>query len=174
MIIPLLGEVTKDARFESYWSNPLIVPMLGRACRFALELYDEDPAKEDFLVAVKNFLSADRTVLQAAESHIYNYYKDCGSFWETGDEDFPKIMSQKDIWKYAQLGGESIVSRRRKDNTIYISLECNCDWEQEHGLQIVFKNGLKVNKVGPFDGHRTNSDAFSQEDLEGVIYRRLK
>jgi len=34
----------------------------------------------------------------------------------------------------------------------------------------VFKNGLKVNKIGPYDGHLTNSDANARNDLEDAIY----
>ena len=45
-----------------------------------------------------------------------------------------------------------------------------CGWEEEHGLQLVLKNGLKVNKLGGYDGHLTNSDAFDDESLEHVIY----
>jgi hypothetical protein len=62
--------------------------------------------------------------------------------------------------------------RRRPyaDKGIYISVECGCEWEQEHGLQIVLKSGLKVNKLGGYDGHFTNSDAFDDEGLEHVIY----
>ena len=59
----------------------------------------------------------------------------------------------------------------REGNAVYISLGCNCDWEQEHGLQIVLKDGLRVTKVGSFDGHLTNSDAYDDASLENVIYR---
>lgn len=41
-------------------------------------------------------------------------------------------------------------------------------WPKE-GL--VLKNGLKVNKLGGYDGHLTNSDAFADDSLENTIYR---
>jgi hypothetical protein len=41
----------------------------------------------------------------------------------------------------------------------------------EHGLQIVLRNGLEVNKLGMYDGHLTNSDAFADPALEDTIYR---
>ena len=82
------------------------------------------------------------------------------------------IDSPKDVWKHIQFGDEAMVIRRPyHDKGIYISLECNCDWEEEHGLQIVFKNGLKVNKIGPYDGHCTNVDAYANKSLEDVIYK---
>jgi hypothetical protein len=92
--------------------------------------------------------------------------------WKSYDDDFKPIESPADVWKCVHLGSQPTVSRRAYgDKGIYISLECGCDWEEEHGLQIVFKNGLKVNKVGPFDGHLTNSDAYDDESLEDVIYK---
>jgi hypothetical protein len=44
-----------------------------------------------------------------------------------------------------------------EDNDFYASYECNCDWEGEHGLCIVLKNGLAITRVGKFDGHLTNT-----------------
>ena len=65
-----------------------------------------------------------------------------------------------------------MVSRRPYgDRAAYVSLECGCDWEEEHGLQIVFKEGLHVNMVGQYDGHLTNADAYGDGRLENVIYR---
>jgi hypothetical protein len=43
---------------------------------------------------------------------------------------------------------------------------CGCDWEEEHGLQIVLRNGVRVNKVDGYDGHLTNSDAFADDGPE--------
>jgi hypothetical protein len=40
-----------------------------------------------------------------------------------------------------------------RDQRVYVSVECECDWEPEHGLQIVFRDGATVTKVGPYDGH---------------------
>lgn len=64
-----------------------------------------------------------------------------------------------------------VTRRPYGDKRIYISLECGCDWEREHGLQIVFKEGQYVNKLGPYDGHLTNSDAFADDALEDIVYK---
>jgi hypothetical protein len=71
-----------------------------------------------------------------------------------------------------RLGSQPVISRRSyRDKGIYVSLECGCDWEEEHGMQLVFKNGLQVVKVGPFDGHLTNADAYADDSLENVVYK---
>ncbi|PTE08953.1 DUF6985 domain-containing protein [Mesorhizobium helmanticense] len=172
MKIPGLGECRFDERNGCYVSEPIsLAVMNGDKCRILVEGYDEDPPVEDFHKAIANFLEAPNTVLRAAASHIFKYYLDVKANIEPAD-DFPSISSPSEIWQFVQLGGEAFVSRRPEgDNGIYVSLECNCDWEPEHGLQIVFKNGAVVNKVGSYDGHLTNSDAYADSTLENVIYR---
>lgn len=175
MNVPGLGEVTKDDRFGWYYSQPMKLAVLdGKECRIVLESYDEEPNKDDYHAAISEFLSSSPSVLRESETYIFQYYQDINSFFSPSDEEFVAISSPTEIWAHIQLGDEPIVSRRGYgDEGIYISLECNCDWEREHGLQIVFKGGNKVCKVGPYDGHLTNSDAFADNTLENVIYRRL-
>ena len=174
MDIPGLGTVTKSSEFGWYSSQPMPVPVLGGTmCRIAVVGYDEDSRKDEFHSAIANFLSIDESVLQEAEPHVFHYYQDCNVDWDPDDDEFLDIDSPSDVWSHVQFGSEPTFSRRAyRDKGIYVSVECGCDWEEEHGLQIVFKNGLKVNKVGPFDGHLTNSDAYADDGLEEVVYGR--
>ncbi|MDX8456835.1 hypothetical protein RFM98_29275 [Mesorhizobium sp. VK9D] len=171
MEIAGLGECKLDEDQGCYVSKPISLPVLnGKKCTVLVEGYDEEPPVGDFDDAIANFLKAPNTVLTSAQPHIFRYYLDVKESVEPED-DFPSIGSPSEIWKFVQLGEEAFVSRRQRDNGIYISLECNCDWEPEHGLQIVFKNGHVVNKIGPYDGHLTNSDAYADSTLENVVYR---
>lgn len=172
MEIPGLSTVTKDNRSDYYYSDLISVQVLGgQLCRIVVEGYDEDPAKEEFHIAIKNFLSIDQSALKDVESYVFQYYQDCHANLEPDNDEVPVIESPEDIWRHVQFGSEPMVTRRDDgDEGIYVSLECNCAWEEEHGLQIVFKNGLRVNKVGPYDGHLTNSDAYDDDSLEDVIY----
>lgn len=172
MEIPGLGPVTRDDEFGWYQSQPIAVPVLGgQMCRIIVEGYDDDPDPEDFHAAIRNFLSADPRVLEEAEPHIFRYYQDCNLIWEPEDDEHIVVDRPSDVWQHIQLGTEPTVTRRASgDKRVYVSLECECDWEPEHGLQIVFKEGLRVNKVGDYDGHLTNSDSLADERLEDVIY----
>jgi hypothetical protein len=38
-------------------------------------------------------------------------------------------------------------------------------------MQLVIRDGRAVTKVGPFDGHVTNADAYDDRKLRGVVYR---
>jgi hypothetical protein len=173
MEIPGLGPVSKDDELGWYYSEPIPVPMLnGQICRFVVNGYDDDASPADFPTAIRNFLSADRRVLEEAEPHIYRYYQDCNAMWEPDDEEYLVIDSPSGVWEHIQFGTEPMVTRRSSgDKHVYISLQCDCDWEPEHGLQIVFRKGLRVNKVGIHDGHVTNSDAYADARLEDVIYK---
>jgi hypothetical protein len=169
MTIPELGTM-KPGDYGVLDSEPIAVPVLGgKLCTITLEDYLGDPKQEEFHVAVKNFLTITPAVLKEAEAHIYRYYKDCAEYVE--DDEILKIDSPSEVWKYVTLGNQVWVQRRAYgDKGIYITLESDCEWEVEHGLQIVLKNGLKVNKIGSFDGHLTNSDSYDREDYENVIY----
>jgi Domain of unknown function (DUF6985) len=93
------------------------------------------------------------------------------SNWLPGDSECVQIERGK-IWEHVQVGDEPMVTRSAYgDQRVYISFECSRDWEPEHGLQIVFKEGRIVNKVGPYDGHLTNAAAFADDKLENVVYR---
>jgi len=170
MDVPGLRDMTKDEQFGWYYGSPIPVPMFGgKQCRIVLDGYDEDERKEDFQVAIANFLSGSPAVLREVDEPLFRYYKDFEDWWL--EDDTQPINSADELWQHVQLGSEPMVSRRpRGDKGVYISVECECDWEDEHGLQLVLKNGAKVNKLGGYDGHLTNSDAFADDSLEHVIY----
>jgi hypothetical protein len=166
-IVPLISRITQRRM------KPVPIPILGgKLCTIYLDGYTWDKKKHEFNAAITNFLSLDPAALKEAEGYVFQYYKDCEAGWKSCDDEFKPIKSSSDVWKHVRFGCQVNVSRRRiGDMGIYVSLECGCDWEDEHGMQIVFKNGLKVVKVGPFDGHLTNADAFGDGSLENVVYK---
>jgi hypothetical protein len=177
-----INEIGKFEKIHGQWtSTSFNSTALKGNYSFQLEEYEEAD-HDDFKNAMLNFSNHHDTALKEIEEHIYNYYLDVKSAYENDDffdeedlEDMiPSIKSPSDIWKYVTLGSTLIVSRRYyKDKKIYISLESECEWEPEHGLQIVFKEGKSVNKIGSFDGHLTNSDAYDDDSLENVIYKTI-
>jgi len=166
--IPGLGTVWSDGR-GSYVSAPISVNVLsGERCEISVEGYDDDENQEDFHVAIANFLSIEPSVLDAAEPYIFQYYQDCSSY-------VPELTIHlpSDVWRHIDFGDLTVSRDLFGDRGIYASLACGCDWEEEHGLQIVFRNGAEVNKVGPNDGGLANSAAYADPALQDVVYRRL-
>jgi len=172
MEVPGVGEVERHEEFGWLCSQPLPIGALGgHRCRILLEGYEEDVRKEDFHVAIANLRSSERDLLHEAARDVFRFYEDMIRDWDRSDPEYVEAAPHN-IWEHVQLGSELYISRRGSgDQAIYMSLECNCDWEPEHGLQLVFKEGLAVAKVGPYDGHLTNADAYDDPALEGTIYK---
>jgi hypothetical protein len=140
----------------------------GERHEISVEEYDDDENQEEFQRAIANFLSIEPSVLDEAAPYIFQYYQDCSS--NAGEL---TIRTPDDVWRHISFGDPTVSRDLFGDRGIYVSIECECDWEEEHGLQIVFRNGAEVSKVGPYDGHLTNSAAFADPSLQDVVYVRL-
>jgi hypothetical protein len=172
---PVLGPLTRNERFGWYESEPKAVRFLGgQLCRFILHGYGSDAAKQyEIRSALQNALDAGPDVLTAAEAYVVQYCQEMLARYL--DESRPNVRLEKpsDVWSYVQFGRNLHVSRRAHndvDDGVYASIECNCDWEPEHGMQLVLRDGRTVSKVGPYDGHLTNADAYADPNLVGVVY----
>jgi hypothetical protein len=173
MQIPGLGQVVKDDR-DWYRSAAIPVPVLGGGpCRFIVEGYDTDPSPEDFVTAIRAFLALDPSVLRAAAPSVFAYYRDVMDIVtdESDDDGYVAIDGPDSVFDHVRFGSEPLVTRdRKRGRYVYVSVECECDWEPEHGLQIVFRKGAAVTKVGPFDGHLTNAAAYPDDALFDTVY----
>jgi hypothetical protein len=178
MQIPGLGPVVEDTELGWHRSRPIPVPVLGGTpCVIAVEDYDADPAKDDFHAAIRAFLALDPSALTAAAPWIYAYYRDVmDDVVAAGDDGYHvAIDGPHDVLEHVRLGTEPLVTRDAYgDRRVHVSVECECDWEPEHGLQVVFREGRTVTKVGPYNGHFTNSAAYADDSLDGVVYHRLR
>ena len=172
---PLLGLLRRDDRFGWYESEPKPVRFLGgQACRFVFDDYGSDEAEHlEVRRAVQNALDAGPEILAAAEPYVVRYCEEM--LVRYPDQFRPKVHLPRpsDVWSYVHFGSELHVSRRADgdaEDGVYLSIECNCDWEPEHGMQLVLRDGRTVSKVSAYDGHLTNADAFADPKLVGVIY----
>jgi hypothetical protein len=152
MEIPGLGPVVEDEAFEGYRSKAVPVAVLGGVpCEFLVQGYEEPEDQEDFHAAIRSFLALRPSALADARQAIYAYYLQVRS--ERGDELGVEIDGPDDVLEYVDLGNEPEVFRNDDgDGRIYVSLECECDWESEHGLQLVFRDGATLSKAGRYDG----------------------
>ena len=173
MNVPGLGPVDYDDDLGWHRSGPVTVPMFGDAtCHFVLEGYADDESPEDFHQAIRTFLALDRSALEAAVPEIFAYYRDVMDGVTEDDDWYVAIDGPGDVLDHITPGGEPTVSRDTySDRHVYVSVECGCTWETEHGLQLVFRDGAVVSKVGPYDGHLTNTAAYADPTLDGVVYR---
>ena len=174
---PLLGPLTHDDELGGFATAEKSIPFLGsHRCRFVLHGYADDPRPDEIRRAVLNALNATPAILDAAQPHVVRYCQEMLEQYGCGERPDMTLARPSDVWSHVKFGNELHVSRRADgdaEDGIYLSLECNCAWEVEHGLQLVLRDGLTVSKVGPFDGHLTNADAFGDPSRVGVVYRPL-
>lgn len=174
MEIPGLGSVTRDDEFGWYRSARLPARALaGAMCHIVVDGYDADPAKDEFHAVISTFLALDESALSAAAPSIFEYYQDTVTSFDANDDWHVEIFGPDEVWNHVHIGDQAMVKRNpHGDRRVYVSVECECDWEPDHGLQVVFREGRTVSKVGPYDGHLTNAAAYARDDLAEVVYFR--
>jgi hypothetical protein len=153
--IPGLGPVVADVEGYGLISAPVPVPVLSEVARPIRldEWYEDDPGKDDWHTAVRAFLAQDRTALQAAAPAVFAYYRQLAEDF-AGEEGFPRIAEPAGVWAHVDFGRSvPTVQRDGEHGPVCVSVEAECAWEPEHGLQLVFRGGVEVTKAGPYDGH---------------------
>lgn len=169
-------DLIQDSRFGWYVSDPHSVRFLnGQHCQFVIEDYDntDETRLAEIRGAVQNALHAGAEILNDAERYVVQYCGEILARFRGEQRPDVRIENDRDIWSYVQVGRKIHVTRRAdgdSEDGVYLSLECNCAWEIEHGMQLVLRDGRAVTKVGPYDGHLTNADAYADPSLVGVVY----
>lgn len=173
MHIAPFGNFIKDEENDWLISPPLALPLFDQVdCEFLLEGYETDSQQAEFVSAIQNFLSLDQSALKAAQDAIFHYYLDCSRLAKADGLHCVEIAAPQDVWQHIQPGWEALVCRRQTgDQAVYVLFECDCDWNEEEGLQLVFKNGLQICKVGPFDDFLSYADVYGLPELDKVLYQ---
>lgn len=79
-----------------------------------------------------------------------------------------------DIWRFVHPTRVTITrdgDEPTEDTTgdFFVQVECECDWEVEHGLLLVFREGRMLTRVSEQDGHLTDSFAYDQSEEEDPL-----
>lgn len=91
----------------------------------------------------------DKDMKQRLTRYSYRYFKEMAEMLDDDDLDMPRDVSEEDILKYV-YPSVIIVEEGCREDRIEFHVECNCDWEIEHGLEITISNG-KILYVGSFN-----------------------
>ena len=76
--------------------------------------------------------------------------------YEEQDKALWEIKEESEIWKFIYPEEINICRDYVEETAIYIVIICECEWEQEHGLQFVFKHGKRLIRVSAIDGQVTD------------------
>lgn len=167
--IPSLGSLAQHNRYEHWWESEkeIKVPFFDNLPIKFTVMAEKNDINEDFDRAINNFLQLGENQRLEASKYVFkNYSKHIEA---VGEDEFDfKVNNKNDIWNYVHPTA-IYVRKRAKDNLVYVQIAAECDWEIEHGLQIIYKDGCKLSRVSAQDGHITHSDAYGLPESEDKI-----
>lgn len=163
---PSLGQLTLDEGMGWWEAEGVPVPMFGdKTIVITIQPDDENgPIAPDLFAAVEAMLALGPAALNEITPHVWANYDEFRD--AVGEEDVFEIDPTADIWFFVHPGNAAV---ERRDGDIYVSFECNCEWEIEHGLMLVLKDGKRWVKVSDYDGHVTDGHAFAKPLLDEWI-----
>ena len=170
MNIRRLGEVRPHPDVPEWLlSAPIPVPFFdGLPLTFTLDGLEEQDASE-VATAIESFLQLGPADRLAASPHVYqNWF--CEPQRSPTKRTSPAGSSSDfEVWEHVHPSEVFVSRRSRRDRGIYIQITAECDWEPEHGLQLVFRRGCELSRVSDQDGHLTHTDAFDLPEEQDKI-----
>lgn len=100
---------------------------------------------------LENFLQLQSIDRLKDSGIIKGYYDEILKYGYTNPLNF---FSDADIWNYVKP--IEVVIHWDEQEDFYLCVSCECEWEEEHGLQLVFKNGLTLTRATGNDGAFTD------------------
>ena len=181
IISKIIGRLKQEDSFPDWWkSEEIAIPFLDND-KLTITFMDFEPEHDKTFIeeadqALTNFLKLDVNDRNLISDLAY---KNCMDFLDAvefneADEPLRQIKNHNEIWKYIQPTEIYITRRPYKEQDIYVQIACECDWEQEHGLQLVFRQGKKLTRISDQDGHLTEADAYDKLDEENELLSRFK
>ncbi|MDF9715715.1 hypothetical protein INN71_09875 [Nocardioides sp. ChNu-153] len=122
-----------------------VVPALGVSGRFVLD--DPDGDLDAAAAVMRRLLALPAGFRERLTPFLWAYYRDTV---ETNGGQVA-LASPDQVWSQVRIGDELHVLQQ--DGAWYVDVESGCDWEPEHGLQVVLRDGDTLVKVGQYDGH---------------------
>ncbi len=172
----VLGQLTQDENFSDWWkSKPFNIPFFDNMKLPIIFTGFEPEHDTTFLQeadqALTNFLQltlVDRNAISDLA------YRNCIAFldavdFDEADRPLREIKYQNEIWEFIHPSEIYLTRRPYKEQDMYVQVACGCDWEQEHGLQLVFRQGKKLTRISDQDGHLTEADAYDKPDEEDEL-----
>ena len=176
IISTVIGDLTQDDRFDDWWNAEYIPILFFDNSKLGITIMDYIPGEDKQFMqqadeALSNFLKKGKEDRLAISSFVFENFEDFKYAVDESDlsKELLELENEQDIWNFVRPQGITIKRRHRRDQDIYIFITLNCDWEEEHGLQLVFRQGKKLTRVSAIDGHLTNADAYGKPEEEDKL-----
>lgn len=128
--------------------------------------------EEKISTALKSFLELDLLYKEKVSKLVYENYNQA---IKLADIEHLSIKNSSDVWKFVSPKAIYIKYRDHEggdvgnNKMIYFQVDLQCEWEKEHGLVLVFKEGKQLVRVDEFDGHLTKAEACAIPDSEDSL-----
>ena len=136
--------------------SPVPVPLLGRDLRVVVA-----PERRAVSTAQREALrELLRMPPERAGDFVHPLALDCWyacQEYETdGDRPPVRLRKRDQVWRHVDIG-EVLVPRHGRSRDRYVFLHGGCAWDEEHGLELLLKNG-RLLRVGRQEGLFCNEE----------------
>lgn len=176
IISKIIGPLKQDDCFSDWWKSEKIAIPFFKSEKLTITFKNFEPENDKTFVeeadhALNNFLKLNTDDRISISEYVYKNCTDTleAVGFDNVDESLRQIKSKNEIWKFIQPTEIYITRRPYNEQDIYVQIACECDWEQEHGLQLIFRQGKKLTRISEQDGHLTEADAYDKPDEEDEL-----
>ncbi len=154
MDIPLLGKLEHDPDIPEWLrSAPVAVPYFGGLwLPFVLRDFESDPAPADFEAALRAFLGLGAAERKHAGVYVFRLYRQFVKAVGEHEFDFV-ILDPSAVWDFVTPTEIHVSRHRSGDQSVYVEILAECQWEVEHGLAVIYRCGSTLSRVSEQDGH---------------------
>ena len=159
----IIGKLSQNDGFPDWWESE----------KTAIPFFDN---KELMITFIDFVPSQDKTFIAEADQALTNFFKlngqdrmsiselahkNCIDYldaveYDEEHEPLRQIKDKNEIWKFIQPLEIYVARGNYQEGDIYVQVICHCAWEQEHGLQLVFKQGKTLTRISDLDGNLTD------------------
>lgn len=112
--------------------------------------WDSETPKDIIKDYAKLILSFGKDQRDELQRHVFAYYKQIVETTDWLEKDHP-VSTESEIWSLVQSVNFRIAHYPEKSYTILVA-GCEVDWEEEHGMEICWRNGTELIRVSPQGG----------------------
>ncbi len=176
----VIGQLKQNSQFSDWWESVEIKVPLFDDTKLKVSFIDFEPENDSEFIEEADHALAVFLKLSVRDRNSISElaYKNCMDFLEMvefdeADDPLRQIQDHNDIWKFIYPKDIYVSRRHRNDKDIYVVVSCECEWEREHGLQFVFRQGKKLTRISDIDGHLTDADAYDKQDEEDELLSKF-
>ena len=162
--IESIGKLLPHPDVPDEWliSKPVSIPFFDELkLSFTFDgddLKNDDSFSSEANKLIELFLMKNNNDRLIASNLVYQNYRTVQNYYDSQPirSEPLKLKTENEIWKFIYPQGINVCRDSLDEKNLYLRVECECEWEEEHGLQLIFKNGAELVRVSSIDGHLTD------------------